>query len=65
MTESDILTVIEKRQERIENSIEAINEQIAFLIERGVTQSELKFPGNKRQFGQFAPGNIRIAARIG
>lgn len=41
------LDSIEERQLRIENTINAINEQIEFLIDRGVFQTESRFQSDK------------------
>ena len=40
---------IEVRQLRMEKTIEAINEQIGFLIQEGVLQTKSRFQGRKQE----------------
>ena len=55
------LDSIEERQLRIENTINAINEQIEFLIDRGVFQTESRFQSDKQQLIVNPVGTIATA----
>lgn len=58
MTSNDeYLKIIDGRLTIIERTVMAVEEQIAFLIQRGINQNEQKFPGGESQPGGSQPGD--------
>lgn len=61
MANGDQLKKIDSRLTTIERTVVAIEEQIAFLIARGVNQTEEKFPSDKPALIGYAPGDVPFA----
>jgi len=63
MTENDKLTIIEKRQQTIQNDIAAINEMLELLIARSHGSSSEKFRSHREKFGGYGAGNLAAKLR--